>query len=295
MTDDMTLAHLTTPPGVPGPGRLRYGAAMALHRQGKLSDAALEVYRICAPLDGEDPAALLAARGLGAEIRAACVPGPEAAVRALVAEADRYIATLPGPGVAEVRAGLGRFGGGAVRVLGRGNAVVDAHLGSALAPLALTHPALAAAIAAAVPHLDWATFDDYPAEDIGATFLAGNAYCIVVGEAGPIVAEGFDFGLFLVAPHVFYRDHHHKAPELYAPLTGPHGWRFRPGDALTVKPAHQPVWNEPDAPHATKVGAVPFLCLYGWTADVKAPARVIPSGDWPVLDALRMGRECWPI
>ncbi len=38
-------------------------------------------------------------------------------------------------------------------------------------------------------------------------------------------------GLFVIAPHVLYRDHAHAAPELYLPLTGPHGWRFAPGPA----------------------------------------------------------------
>ncbi|MGB8814024.1 MAG: dimethylsulfonioproprionate lyase family protein, partial [Paracoccaceae bacterium] len=168
------------------------------------------------------------------------------------------------------------------------NAVLTEHLGPALQPLFATHPALAAAIAAAVPHLGWATYDGYPPAEIGQGFLSGNAYCIVVGQEGPIKAEGFDFGLFLIAPHVLYRDHHHKAPELYMPLSGPHGWRFGVGTPLVIKPAHVPVWNDPDAPHMTKVGPVPFLCLYGWTADPSAPAHVIPAADWAALEALRL-------
>jgi hypothetical protein len=88
---------------------------------------------------------------------------------------------------------------------------------------------------------------------------------------------------------VLYRDHCHKAPELYVPLTGPHGWRFGPGMPLIVKPAHHPVWNDPYAPHLTKVGAVPLLCLFGWTRDVAEVARVIPAPDWAELEALRLG------
>ena len=171
------------------------------------------------------------------------------------------------------------------------NLVVETHLPAALETLHATHPALAAAIAASVPHLDWITFDDYPVEDIGAGFLTGNAYAIIIGQDGPIKAGDFDLGLFLVAPHVLYRDHQHKAPELYAPLTGPHGWRFAPNTPLTLKPAHAPVWNLPNAPHLTKVGPVPFLCLYGWTRDVNDPARVIRADDWPALEALRLGGQ----
>ncbi|NUB46232.1 hypothetical protein GEU84_017715 [Fertoebacter nigrum] len=284
---NLHCAHLATPVGQPGSGRLRYGAAMALYADGLLSAEALEVYRICAPLDAEDPAVLLAQQGLAVP-EAVALP-PEAELRALIAEADRYLATLPGPGVAEVRMGLAGVRGQPFHpVPAPPNAVLAAHLAAALEPLALTHPALAMAIAATVPHLNWQTFDQYPAEQIGADFRSGNAFCIIIGQDGPIKAQGFDFGLFLVAPHVLYRDHHHKAPELYAPLTGPHGWRFGPASPLIVKPAHEPVWNDPDAPHATKVGAVPFLCLYGWTADVDSPAQVIPADDWAALEALRL-------
>ena len=93
---------------------------------------------------------------------------------------------------------------------------------------------------------------------------------------------------FSSPPHVLYRDHHHAAPELYVPLTGPHGWRFGPGRPLVVKPALLPVWNPPQRPHLTKVGPTPFLALYGWTRDVQAAASVIPATDWPALEALRL-------
>ncbi|MDZ7908534.1 MAG: dimethylsulfonioproprionate lyase family protein [Gemmobacter sp.] len=117
-------------------------------------------------------------------------------------------------------------------------------------------------------------------------FADGHAFASLLGEAAPIPAQDFDLGLFLIAPHVLYRDHAHAAPELYAPLTGPHGWRFGPGRPLVLKPAHQPVWNPPQRPHLTKVGALPFLCLFAWTREVNSPARVIPADDWPALEAL---------
>jgi len=284
---DRALAHLATPPGQPGSGLLRYGAAMALYGENALTAEALEVYRICAALDAEDPKVLLVQRGL--PVPDAVTLDPEAEVRALIAEADQYLATLPGPGVAEVRMGVAAARGQDFHPLRvTPNAVLAAHLSAALAPLTATHPALAASIAATVPYLHWQTFDQYPADEIGADFRTGNAFCIIIGQDGPIKAQGFDIGLFLIAPHTLYRDHHHKAPELYAPLTGPHGWRFGPDGPLILKPAHEPVWNDPDAPHATKVGAVPFLCLYGWTADVDSKPQVIPAGDWAELEALRL-------
>jgi hypothetical protein len=212
-------------------------------------------------------------------------------LRTLLEEADRYIATLPGPGIAEVRAGIAGARSGPINLRqdSRPHPVVAAHLPACLALVSGTHPELATAIGAASPHLHWRTYDGYDPALIGQGFLRGNAYAMLVGQRdAPITADDFDLGLFLVAPRVLYRDHHHSAPELYAPLTGPHGWRFAPGAPLTLKPAHVPVWNDADQPHATKVGAVPFLCLYGWTRDTQSPAHVIPADDWAELEAMHL-------
>lgn len=277
-------AELAGAVGPKGSGRRRYGAAMALYQQGDLGDAALEVYRICSLLDGQDPAVLLAELGLA--VPGVPVDTAEVAIRALITEADRYLTALPGSGVAEVRAGINKWSGGTVRVAGAGNAVLAAHLDAALMPLRATHPMLAQSIAGAALQLNWITYDGYGA-GIGADFAAGHCYASLVGD-GAIAAAGFDFGLFLIAPHVLYRDHAHAAPELYAPLTGPHGWRFGVAAPLIIKPAHQPVWNDPNRPHLTKVGKVPFLAFYGWTKDVDQPARVIPAADWAELEAMRI-------
>ncbi len=214
-----------------------------------------------------------------------------AALRTLVDAADHYLATLPGPGVTDVRAGVATWRAGPVTPAGNmtANPVVAAHLSAALTRLSPEQPALAQAIAEAAPALDWLTYDRYPPAAIGAAFAAGHAYARIIGDGAAIPASDFDLGLFLIAPHMLYRDHCHPAPELYAPLTGPHGWRFAPGAPLVMKVAHEPVWNPPGRPHATKVGAVPFLCIYGWTRDVDLPARVIPAGDWPEIEELRLG------
>lgn len=278
-------ALIATPVGLPGSGRVRYGAAMALHRAGLLSDAVLEVYRICSPLDCDDPAALLTARGLPLPVAPA--PGPLALIDALLAEADRYLSRLPGPGVAEVRAGIAAASA-AQRADGRENPIVAAHLEPALSAVP-DQPALVQAIRAAAPHLPWVTYDLYPRDQIGDAFADGHAFAEIIGPGAPVGAADFSFGLFLIAPGVLYRDHCHPAPELYAPLTGPHRWRFGAEAPLVIKSAHQPVWNEPDAPHLTLVGAVPFLCLYGWTQDIGKPARVIPALDWPLLEGAPIG------
>lgn len=277
---------LDLPLGLPGSGRQRYAAAMAMYQAGEISAEVLEVFRISSPRDGDDPAVLLAERGL---------PDPRAAaaITRLVAEIAIYVGKLSGPGIAEVSAGIAANRQGKMqpdRMYGsHTDPVWVLYMDAALAALSRTHPTLASALRAAMPYLPWQSFDGYPADQIGQAFLDGNIFCTVVGETGPIFAQGFDLGLFLIAPHLLYRDHHHKAPELYAPLTGPHGWRFGPGQPLIVKPAHEPVWNEPNVPHLTKVGPLPFLSIFAWTDDVNDPAYVISASDWAELEALRLG------
>ena len=265
-TDIAEAERLLALPGGPGTGRVRYGAAMRLWAAGRISAEEVEAFRIASPHDETVVRPL----------------SPTAAIDRLVDEATIYLSALPGPGVAEVRAGLARFRAPATTAEGRPNAVVGRWLPDALA--AMDHLTLASAIADAAPHLRWITYDSYPADQIGPHFPRAHAYATLIGEDAPVPARDFDLGVFLIAPGTFYRDHCHPAPELYAPLTGPHFWRFRPGAPLTPKPAHAPVWNPPLQHHATKVGSVPFLCLFVWTRDVNLPAAVIPSPDWDPIE-----------
>ena len=275
---------LGVPLGESGSGRLRYANAMALYQTGQMCAARLEAYRIAAASDTEPLDRVLAERGLS------FANAPADRICNLLDQAQLYLRALPGHGVAEVCDGINRLRDGPPSLaVTPENTVVTAHLPAALAALGQTHPDLAGAIGAARPDLNWITYDGYPPEQIGAGFATGHAYTSFRGQDAAIAALDFDFGLFLIAPHVLYRDHNHAAPELYAPLTGPHGWRFGPDDPLTIKPAHQPVWNPPFQPHLTKVGPTPFLCFFGWTRDVEQVAQVIPAPDWAPLEALRLG------
>jgi hypothetical protein len=289
MDDPARLIH--EPLGLPGSGRVRYGAAMALYQAGLLGPAELEVYREAAAFDARDPAPILAERGLRPLPVASATRA--ALLEMLLDRACDYLNALDHPGMAEVRAGLARASGPPGPAIPRQNSaadpVVKRWLGPALAAVDAEHLALASAIGAAAPHLDWVCYDGYPRDQIGETFASGHAFASIMGESAPFSATDFDLGLFLIAPHVLYRDHNHAAPELYAPLTGPHGWRFGPGTPLQVLPAHRPVWNPPRRPHMTKVGPEPFLCLFVWTRDVNEVAQVIPADDWPKLEALRLG------
>lgn len=278
---DEALELLHAPLGVPGSGRVRYGAAMDLFRRGMLSEAQLDAYREASPFDARDPALLLADKRLPP------VPRPEATPCArlgnLFAAACEYLGSLSHPGASDVRACLGRCVAAEQLPAPRSHPVAGRWLAPALAEAARLEPQLAQAIEAAAPQLAWESYDPYPRAEIGDSFADGHAFASIAGGNAPFTVEDVEVGLFLIAPHVLYPDHCHRAPELYAPLTGPHGWRFRPGRPVIAKPAGEPVWNPPLQPHLTLVGDVPFLCLFVWTRDVNEAARVMPSGDWAGL------------
>ncbi len=209
----------------------------------------------------------------------------EHAIRNLIEEVDVYLSRFSGEGIGEVRAGIETFRN-APFVTSKTNAIqFQADLQLALDLLTADgFDALANAISAAAPYLKWVPYDRYPPAEIGERFAVNHAFASFIGEDAPICATNFDLGLFLIKPQVFYRDHHHAAPELYAPLTGPHGWRFARGAALDWQPAHRPIWNPPFHHHATMTGSNPFLCIFGWTHDVNETARVIACDDWGHLE-----------
>jgi hypothetical protein len=278
--------------GGPMSGRTRYAKAMSLYQSGQISAAQLEAYRVAAASDHSPPDLVFAERDLPLPDlpihRTANTPCLRA-LQHLLDEADRYLCTLAGPGIQEVRQGIARHRYGTMTHEPVGQSpVLDQHLPTALAGLYKTHPSLAAAITDAAIHLNWVTYGGFDPDQIGPDYGKSHAYASLLGEEAAIAAEDFDFGLFLIAPHVLYRDHNHAAPELYAPLTGPHGWRFGPDLPLIIKPAHNPIWNPAYQSHLIKAGPTPFLCFFGWTRDVQPMAKILPAKDWPALEALRL-------
>ena len=59
------LALVQTPLGEQWSGRTRYAAAMFLYKLGHMNAETLEVYRLCARLDHQDPLSLIRQRGVG--------------------------------------------------------------------------------------------------------------------------------------------------------------------------------------------------------------------------------------
>lgn len=56
---------INTPLGEKWSGRTRYAAAMFFYKRGEMGAEALEVYRICARLDPENPLPIIRDRGVG--------------------------------------------------------------------------------------------------------------------------------------------------------------------------------------------------------------------------------------
>lgn len=149
MADEAELL-LATPLGLPGSGRLRYAGAAALYRAGRIGAEALEVWRIASALDGLDPAALLAERGLAPPALAPLAP--EALVRHALAELDRHLVGRPAPGLAEIRVAIAAHRDAPFAAQAR---PPPPGLPEALAALRQSQPLLAASLAAAAPHLPW--------------------------------------------------------------------------------------------------------------------------------------------
>jgi hypothetical protein len=206
------------------------------------------------------------------------------AIRALIQTCEDYLRGFDLDGASEIVDGIARWKTGAEGRLAPFPHPRCGWLDEACAAIEGAED-LARAIAAARPHLHWVTYDLYDGDTIGPRFPEAHAFVSLIGGEGHVLADDFELGLFLIAPRTLYRDHHHAAPELYAPITGPHQWRFGPENGWLTKPAHEPVWNPSWSVHATLVRDVPFLCLFGWTKDVNSPAKVVMAADWDVLEA----------
>lgn len=205
-------------------------------------------------------------------------------IRNLIEASGTYLRRFDTEGARDVVSGIGRWKDGPLREVEPQPIPGCGYLAEAIYAI---HGAdeLRDAITAARPFLNWITYDLYPRADIGNRFPEAHAFASLIGGDASVHADDFELGLFLIAPRTLYRDHHHAAPELYAPLTGPHGWRFGVTEAFHGKPAHDPVWNPAWGIHATLVKDVPFLCLFGWTRDVNIPAKTVPARDWDMIEA----------
>tara|TARA_B100001175_G_scaffold185873_1_gene157805 strand:+ start:94 stop:744 length:651 start_codon:yes stop_codon:yes gene_type:complete len=116
--------------------------------------------------------------------------------------------------------------------------------------------------------------------EIGESYLLGNMNCELIGPTlGAFRSNGLRLGLFLLEENIFYKDHKHKAAELYLNLTNGTQWRF--GDLIWEnKQAGSIVFNKPYDIHAMKIGSKPFLSIWCWPTNSSEKCILVPQTDW---------------
>jgi len=126
-------------------------------------------------------------------------------------------------------------------------------------------PGMAAAMAAADEHATWT---EYAPSEWAQPFVERMAAGFLVGPTAPVVSYDVSFGMFVVAPNTFYREHGHPAREVYVVVSGrteflsSDGWiTLGPGDASV---------QEPEVTHALRTGSEGMLCFWAWTGDVSS-------------------------
>ncbi len=148
------------------------------------------------------------------------------------------------------------------------------YLPETIAASMLVTDSVAAALAEIAPHLHWKQNANYSDALLGAGYMDGYAYAEFIGPQGFFPGDDFLMGLLLLGPHRHYKDHAHKAPELYWTLTGPSLWR-KGSEEFLSRPAGSMIWHAPDVIHATHTCDGPLLALWIWTQDTAFPARLV--------------------
>ena len=128
-------------------------------------------------------------------------------------------------------------------------------------------------------NIDNGDFYDKDSE-IGESYLLGNMNTELIGpRQGVFKSKELRLGLFLLEENIFYKDHKHKAPELYLNLTSGTKWRFE-GLNWVDKRAGSMIFNKSYTVHAMKVGSKPFLSIWCWPKNSGEKCILVPQTDW---------------
>lgn len=122
---------------------------------------------------------------------------------------------------------------------------------------------LAAIFGDTLSDLDWSQNKDYLEQNINTDFLAGYAYAVLSGPAGPIVREAPLSGFILLGQGLYYPGYQHPAREIYLPLTPGARWRLEDGEWFDVNVGDL-ILHDQWVIHATKTGDLPFLAFVAW-------------------------------
>ena len=121
--------------------------------------------------------------------------------------------------------------------------------------------ALARAIVAAAPFLDWR--HGYDEAQVGADYLARSGWCEIAGPEGPLVVPGSRMFVGCWGGGLDHPFHWHRAAEVYLPVAGRALFRADGREERMAGPGDA-VFHDADQRHATTFGATGFLALILW-------------------------------
>lgn len=123
-----------------------------------------------------------------------------------------------------------------------------------------------------------------PGTNLGAGYTNCNLHTLLVGPDGcSFHLEDFLLGIFVLGPKTLYRDHKHKARELYLNLSDRSGWRFE-GAEWTDYQGGSVIWNDSNKPHATRVYEKPFISVFAWTENISSKCTLVFRDDWEEIE-----------
>lgn len=154
------------------------------------------------------------------------------------------------------------------------NLAVTRFFAEAIAETLMLEPSIAASLAALDGHLTWSQTSRYTDAMLGDGFMQNYGWCQIIGPKGFFKGDDFLLGLLMLGPNNHYKDHHHPAPELYWPLTGPAEWKQGEGN-FTIKKAGDIIWHAPNEIHAIKTADHPLLAVWSWTQDTDVAAKLV--------------------
>lgn len=189
---------------------------------------------------------------------------------------DAIRMSLKGEGTAEVKARLAAQDLSPAAAVDPGSRRLPAtrYFAECVATSMFLVPEVAAALAGIDEFLHWKQNPNYSDDVMGEGCMDNYAYAEIVGPDGFFPGDDFLMGLLLLGPGRLYRDHWHKAPELYWLLTGPSDWR-KDTSAFISRAPGETVWHPPRMSHATRTDTSPLLAVWAWTRDVGSPARLV--------------------
>jgi hypothetical protein len=103
----------------------------------------------------------------------------------------------------------------------------------------------------------------YTAADFGEKFIRNYGWMELFGSRGHFVNDTVAAGFLVLGPDIFYPDHHHKAAELYIPLTEGSEWRKDDGP-FVARRAGEVIHHPSNVSHAMRTHTEPLVALYLW-------------------------------